>query len=181
MTKFLKDRSDLVAPLHFPADNHPLNLIGAFENLEDLRVAHQFFNRIFLAVAVTAEDLHRVGGHLHRHVRHEGLRDRAEACVVLAGFVDHIGAVVEQGSGRRGLNFHVGQHERNTLVFDDGLTEGPADHGVFGGLVDGALRNAQAAVGIDAAASVQRLHGDHKALAFFADEVLRRDAHIVET
>src|SRR6266542_3125547 len=42
-------------------DHEPLDLRGALVDLEQLRVAHQLLDRIFLHVAVAAEDLHGVG------------------------------------------------------------------------------------------------------------------------
>jgi hypothetical protein len=43
-------------------DNHSLDFIGAFINLADLGIAHVAFRRIFLAIAVTAEDLDAFNG-----------------------------------------------------------------------------------------------------------------------
>src|SRR5579872_3950562 len=53
---------------YFLGDHEPLDLRGALVDLEELRVAHELLDRVLLDVAVTAEDLHRVRRHLHRHV-----------------------------------------------------------------------------------------------------------------
>src|SRR5919201_496610 len=63
---------------HFACDHQTLNLVRAFVDLRDLRVAHHPFERIFLDVAVAAEHLHGVSRHLHRDVRAEELRHRGE-------------------------------------------------------------------------------------------------------
>src|SRR5437588_4060680 len=57
-------------------DDEPLDLRGPFVDLEPLGVAHQLLDRIFLDVAVPAEDLDRVRRDLHRSVRGEALRER---------------------------------------------------------------------------------------------------------
>ena len=42
------------------ADHQPLDLVGTLVDLRDLGVAHVLFDRIVLAVAVAAEQLHGV-------------------------------------------------------------------------------------------------------------------------
>ena len=49
--------------IRLSADHFALDLVGAFVDLRDLGVAHHLLDRIFLHVAVAAEDLHGVGGH----------------------------------------------------------------------------------------------------------------------
>src|SRR5436309_9978434 len=61
---------------YFLRDHEPLDLTGALVDLEQLGVAHQLLDRVLLDVAVAAEDLHRVGRHLHRGVGGEALRER---------------------------------------------------------------------------------------------------------
>src|SRR5579875_1325859 len=55
-------------PDHRARDDDPLDLLRAFVDLRDLRVAHHPFHRIFGGVAVAPEELHRVGRHAHRDV-----------------------------------------------------------------------------------------------------------------
>ena len=50
------------------ADDHPLDLVGALEDLGDLGVAEQPLDGVVTGVAVAAEHLHGVGGHPHRGV-----------------------------------------------------------------------------------------------------------------
>src|SRR5215211_6733832 len=65
-------------------DDQPLDLRGALVDLEELRVTHELLDRVLLDVAVAAEDLDRVRGHLHRRVRGETLRERRLECRALA-------------------------------------------------------------------------------------------------
>ena len=60
-------------------DHEALDLRGALVDLEQLRVAHQLLDRVLLDVAVAAEDLHGVGGDLHRRVGGEALRVASDA------------------------------------------------------------------------------------------------------
>src|SRR4051812_6372530 len=46
-------------------DHHPLDLVGALEDLHHLGLAHVALDREVAGVAVAAEDLDRVGGDLH--------------------------------------------------------------------------------------------------------------------
>src|SRR5690349_17011229 len=46
-------------------DDDALDLVGALVDLRDLGVAHEALHRILARVAVAAEDLYGVGGHLH--------------------------------------------------------------------------------------------------------------------
>src|SRR5258705_4416251 len=52
-----------------PRYDHSLDLVGALVDLCDLRVTHHPLDRIVADVAVAAEELYAVGGHLHGHVR----------------------------------------------------------------------------------------------------------------
>ena len=56
--------------------HHALNLVGALVDLGDLGVAHHPLDREVLRVAGAAEQLHRVGGDLHRDIGGEALRRR---------------------------------------------------------------------------------------------------------
>src|SRR5205823_12442457 len=52
-------RGSQLLPLRqqIPGDDHALDLRRAFVNLQQLRVTHQFFDRVFLRIPVAAEDL----------------------------------------------------------------------------------------------------------------------------
>src|ERR1017187_5838856 len=56
-----------------PGHHGPLDLVGALVDLGDLRVPHHSLDRVIADVSVAAEQLHRVGGHLHRDVGGEAL------------------------------------------------------------------------------------------------------------
>src|SRR6266404_9443703 len=57
-------------------DDHALDLVRALVDLGDLGVAHEALDRELAGVAVAAEDLHRVGGHLHGGIGGQALRHR---------------------------------------------------------------------------------------------------------
>src|SRR5215472_589041 len=73
-----------------PADNHPLDLVGALDNLQHLGLAHEALDTEVLDVTVAAEHLHGIGGDLHRGVagkqlRHRGLLPVRQAGVLAPG------------------------------------------------------------------------------------------------
>src|SRR5262249_53534330 len=70
-------KKDFTSREHVTGDHQALDLARAFVDLEDLRVAHELFDRILLGVAVAAEDLDGVGRDGHRAVGAERLRVRA--------------------------------------------------------------------------------------------------------
>src|SRR5574340_391831 len=51
---------------HVEADHGALDLVGSLIDLQDLRVAHHFFDRIFLHIARAAHHLDRVDGYFHQ-------------------------------------------------------------------------------------------------------------------
>src|ERR1700733_13568250 len=58
------------------ADELAMDLVGAFPDLRDLGVAEQALDAMVLAIAGAAEELHRIGGDTHRHVRGAQLQKR---------------------------------------------------------------------------------------------------------
>src|SRR6478736_10552271 len=77
----------LVAAVEAAGDDHPLDLVGAFEDLHDLRLAHVALDGEVLRVARAAQHLDCVGGHAHRVVGRDELGDRrlaAEGKAVVA-------------------------------------------------------------------------------------------------
>src|SRR6188474_1886545 len=91
-------------------DHEPLDLRGALVDLEQLRVAHELLDRVLLDVAVAAEDLDRVGGHLHRRVGGETLRERGLQRRALALVVQPCRLPDEEARGLD-LRGHVRDHE----------------------------------------------------------------------
>ena len=49
-------------------NNHPLNLVGALENLSQLCIPEEPFHGIFLHIPITAKDLDSICGNLHRNI-----------------------------------------------------------------------------------------------------------------
>src|ERR1700677_3123187 len=105
-----------------PRDNHPLDLVGALEDLRDLRLAHVPLNREVAGVAVAPEHLDGVGRHPHRHVGRHQLGDRRLAAE-LHPPVPAAGGVQVGRAGRLHPGRHVGQQELQPLEVDDRLAE----------------------------------------------------------
>src|SRR5580765_2131475 len=125
---------------HLARDHEPLDLVRALVDLRDLRVAHHPLDRVLLDVAVTAEDLHRVGRDLHRRVGAVELRHRGDLRQLLAvgALVDQLAALVEEAARGLALRLHVGQHPSDQLVLDDRLAHRLAALGVLERVVRGA-------------------------------------------
>ena len=151
------------------ADHHPLDLVGALEDLHDLRLAHVALDRELAGVAGAAEHLDGVGGHLHGGVGGHQLGDAGLPRVRLAGV---LAAGGDQVGGPRGLDGggHVGEQEGHALVLDDRPAERLPLPGVPDGDVERGLREPDRD-GADAqAAGVERGQGDRQAAAALADE-----------
>src|SRR5688572_18549189 len=63
-------------PEDLPGDDHPLDLVGTFVDLGDLRIAHEAFDRVLADIPVTAQCLHAICSDVHRNIRCVALRDR---------------------------------------------------------------------------------------------------------
>jgi len=110
-------------PAQIASHQHPHELVGALEDLEDLRVAHHALDRTLPDVAHPAHHLDGIGRHAHGHVTGEALRlgrDGAEAPMVVLG---QPRGVVDEAPGGLDLDRHVGEHELHALERRDRLTE----------------------------------------------------------
>src|SRR5438105_39494 len=167
---------------HLAGDHEPLDLVRALVDLRDLGVAHHPLDGVLLDVAVAAEDLHRVGRHLHRDVRAEQLCHRGDLRQLrpVRALVDQLPALVEQAARRFALRLHVGQHRRDELVLRDRHAHGLARLRVLERVVRRALREAEALRADPGPRAVEDLHRDPEAFALLAEQVVRRDAAVVE-
>src|SRR6476646_4136732 len=96
---------------YFFRNHEALDLRRAFVNLEQLRVAHQLLDWVLLDVAVAAEDLHRIGRHLHCRVGGEALRERrVERGLAAVALVEHPRGLPREQPRRLDLGRHVGDH-----------------------------------------------------------------------
>ena len=133
-----------------------------------------------LDVAGAAEQLDRVGGDLHGHVRGEALGRRAEegqvgvlALGLGGGDVHHLASGLE-------LHAHVGEHELQALELADGLAELLALLDVAQRVVQRALRDADRLGADGDAGVVEGAQRDLQALALGAHEPVGRDARVGE-
>src|ERR1022692_1480539 len=79
-----------------PRDDDALDLLRALVDLRDLRIAHHALDRVFGHVAVAAEQLHRVGRHLHSDIAALELAQRAPIRDVRRALVALARGLVEQ-------------------------------------------------------------------------------------
>src|SRR6185295_11405864 len=105
-------------------DDHPLDLVRALVDLGDLGVAHEALHREFPGVAVATQDLHRVGGRLHRGVRGQALGRRGLERGAGDPVIDQRGRVVDDQPRGVHRDRHVGEHELDALERSDRLIEG---------------------------------------------------------
>src|SRR4051794_11373076 len=167
---------------HLARDHEALDLVRALVDLRDLRVAHHPLDGVLLDVAVAAEDLHRVGCDLHRHVGAIELRHRGDLRELRAvgALVDQLAALVEQPARGLALGLHVGEHPGDQLVLDDRLAHRLAALRVLERVVGRALSEAEALRADAGPRAVEDPHRDAEALALLAEQVGGRDAAVVE-
>src|SRR5580765_1233910 len=167
---------------HLAGDHEALDLVRALVDLRDLGVAHHPLDGVLLDVAVAAENLHRVGGDVHRHIGAVELRHRRDLGQVgpLGALVDQLAALVEQATRRLALGLHVGEHPRDQLVLRDRLAHRLAALGVLERVAGRALCEAEALRADARPGAVEDAHRDPEALAFLAEQVVGRDAAVVE-
>src|SRR6476661_3522495 len=117
------------------ADDEPLDLVGALEDLGHLGLAHVALQREVLGVARATEHLHRVGGDAHGVVGADQLGHGRFLGEGSAGIVQPGGVEVGR-AGRRHAGLHVGEQEGEPLVVADRSPELLALLGVGDGLVE---------------------------------------------
>src|SRR5512133_629864 len=177
-----RQRGRALLAYHLARNHETLDLVRALVDLRDLRVAHHPLNGVLLHVAVAAEDLDGVGGHVHRDVgavelRHgRDLRELGRVDAV----VDHLAALVENSAGRLAFRLHVGERRRDQLVLRDRLAHRLARLRVLERVVGRALREPEALCADPRPRAIEDPHGDPEALALFAEQVVRRNATVVE-
>ena len=170
----------LVLADHVAADNHALDLVGALEDLEDLGVAHILLHGVVAHVAVTAQNLHALGGHAVERVGAVALGDGAQRGGAGIAGVQQGGHLHADGAAGLDGDLHVGQLGGDGLLLIDGLAHGDADLGVLGGLLQDGPHDAHTAAAHTGAALLQGLHSDLEALALLADDGGGGDMHVLK-
>ena len=160
-------------------DDHPLDLVGALVNGGNLGVPVHPLHVHALEEAGTAEDLHRVVGHLQRDVGGVHLGHGRLGAVGLVVLLELSGGI-HQHPGTAQLGGHVSQLEADGLIEADGLAELDTLLGVVHRGLIGPLGNAQRLSRDADTAAVQGGHGDLEALALLAQQILLGDLHVVE-
>lgn len=104
---------------------HTLYLVGAFENLIDLCVAHELLHGIITHIAVAAKYLHGIGGDALQHVGGKTLcHGRKLADLRHFSVVDKIRNMESELARCLYLHAHVGKHELDCLIAAYWFSEG---------------------------------------------------------
>ena len=95
---------------HLSADDKPLNLARALENLYHLCTSHPSGHWIFLGVPVTSEDLNRIRGALHGHVSCKAFGVSRLEAITLSG-ICLLGCLPSQKPSSLDFGRHICNHE----------------------------------------------------------------------
>lgn len=145
------------------ADDEPLDLIGAFENLKDLGVADPLFDGVVAHVALAAEDLDGVDSDLHGDIGGVALRHGAFGLEVGDVGAGHPGGAPDHEAGGIDGHGHIGQHEGDALVLDDRAAELDAGFGVVEGVFVGGAGDADGVGADDGPGPLEGHEGAHSA------------------
>src|SRR5215813_9259768 len=140
------------------ADDHALNLAGALEDGEDLRVPVHTLHRVLPGVAVATEDLDRLLRHANGGLPRHKLRHRALCLCELAAMPGHPRGPPGQQPSRVHRGLHVREHERNRLVLPDRLAELDAADRVVPRILECRPRHADGYSGDRRPGRLERLH-----------------------
>src|SRR5207248_6385384 len=124
----------------------------------DLGIPVPLLDREFANVAIAAADLDRLLGDLDRDLAGLELGHRALGLLELAAVAALPERPPDQAAGSLDLGRHVGEHEADGLVLDDGAPELLALLGVLEGELESGSRDAQRLGGHDRASALERLH-----------------------
>src|SRR5207253_1729041 len=147
-----------------PRDDEALDLAGAFEKGVDLGVAVPLLDGEVADVAVAAADLDRLLGDLHRHLAGLELRHRAFGLGELATVAAFPQGPPDQRAGGLDLGRHVGEHEGDRLVLDQGASELLALLRVLQGELEGSASDAERLGAHDRPRQLEGLQSDRGAL-----------------
>src|SRR5258706_547253 len=115
------------APQKTASHELPVNLVRAFPDLRDLRVAHQPFHPEVLAVPIAAEQLHRIGGSSHCEIARPHLQQRGFDAEIGRAPVDPTPNLPQEAFHERKLSGQLRDHELDALEFED-ATPGMPSH-----------------------------------------------------
>ena len=162
-----------------PRDDEPLNLARAFADRRQLDVAEVLLGRVVLHEPVAAVNLHAVVGRLDRdlariELRHRRFERRPPAAIL------QIRRAIGQQARRFDARRVVGELPLNRLERADRLAERLALLRVAERRLVGALRQADRQRRDADAAGVEHLHRVDEALSFLAEQLIERNAAVVE-
>ena len=183
---------------HDPGDQQPVDLVGAFENPVDARIAIGALYRVILVKSVAAVDLHAFVHHVVEHFRRVHLDDRALRGELFhrlhlhprrvrlrprkpfqqgLNLADH---AVAHRLGGEGPDRHLRQLVLDQAELRDGRPERFPLLGVLDGKTQYVLRCAHRERAQLQPAEIQDVERDDMAAADLAQNVLDRDRYIVQ-
>src|SRR5690349_1052568 len=101
------------------ANQLPVDLVRAFPDLRDLRIAHEPLDTIVLAIAIAAVELHRIRRNAHREIRSAQLEHGRFDGEIGRAAVDQRRDVPQPTLTHREVGCHVREHELYALKLDD--------------------------------------------------------------
>ena len=174
---FVVRLADLAEYIRADDDTH--NLVCAFINCCDFRVAISLLYMHAFEETAAAEDLQRVIADFKRRIGRVHLRHRGILTVAQMVFF-HLGCGVVEHSCRFQLSCHVRELEADALIDADRIVKLHPFLRISKRVFIRALRNAKSLRSDSDPTAVERGHRDFEALAFLAQKVFLRHLHVVE-
>lgn len=166
-------------PQNIPGDNLLHDLAGATVDALDARVDEVAGDRVFLHVAVAAEELQALVRHLALQFGGGELGDGGVGGAEFAAVVLLYGLFAERFVDLH-LGVQVGEDEAGVLEFADRLAEGLAFLGVGDGAVDHAFAGGDGAERQNQAFAGQFVHQVSEAAPFPAEDLVGADFDVLE-
>src|ERR1700757_2695482 len=174
----LPSSSDPASSNQLPGDHIALDLVGAFADDHQRRVAKVAFDVVFGGVAVTAVDAYGVQGNLHRDLGGEQFGHSGFHVATLAAVVA-LGGIAGELTGGGEFGRHVGEGVADGLMLPNRPPEALPLLCVSQRVLERGRRHSQGAGSYLDAACLESLHHLRKALAHAAAQNCRRRQSVV--
>ena len=104
-------------------DNHPHDFIGAFQNLVNPQVAHQFFDAVIRKIAITTMQLQTLINNLGASLGHKLLRHGAMLAGIERPLIKLPCGLAQENAGCLQFDLHISEAELKPLELIDGFAE----------------------------------------------------------
>lgn len=145
------------------ANDKTLDLGSTLVDLEDLGVTVQLLDRVLCVETSTAKDLDGIASRLDSDIRGKSLGDRSLPGVAVAVILEPT-SLPDHGAGSLNTNGHIGDHELDSLVVDDGLAHSLTVDSVLGSLNHGAASQTNGTGSDQGTGDIEGTHGDLESL-----------------